>query len=53
MNGRRQDSNSGSVGPRAFVLPVAWIAVLLVCYFLAADWHAVPALLAQAMATLH
>jgi hypothetical protein len=53
MSGRRQDGNSGSAGPRAFVLPVAWIAVLLVCYWLAADWRTVPALLAQAVATLH
>jgi hypothetical protein len=53
MTGRRQDGQSGSAGRRAFVLPVAWIVALLACYWLAVDWRTVPALLAQAVATLH
>jgi hypothetical protein len=53
MSERRQDGHSGSAGRRAFVVPVAWIVVLLACYWLAADWRAVPALLSQALATIH
>ncbi len=38
--------------PRAYYGPVAWIAVLLGCWFLIAEWQMLPTIIDSTMAAL-
>jgi hypothetical protein len=49
----RKDEHSSILGNRAFYGPVLWILVLLVAYFVLADWQAVPSLIASTFAAIH
>jgi len=48
-----RDEHQGIFGNRAFVASVLWIVVLLGTYFVLADWHAVPSLIASTLAAIH
>lgn len=52
MTSHRRDAHFGSPGRRAFFVPVAWIAVLLVSYWLMVDWQSVPELISEAFAAI-
>jgi hypothetical protein len=52
MTTRRHDSQSGSPGRRAFLIPVAWIVGLLASYWLMVDWQTVPLLISEAFAAI-
>jgi hypothetical protein len=45
----RKDDHPGVFASRAFVASVLWIFVLLGAYFLVADWHTVPSLIASTL----
>jgi hypothetical protein len=40
-------------GGRAFAFPLAGIALLLVCYWVLADWQDMPKIISEALASLH
>ncbi len=40
-------------GGKAFAFPLLGIVFLLACYWVLADWQAVPALLSDALASVH
>jgi hypothetical protein len=40
-------------GPKAFAMPMLGIAVLLLSYFILADWDQVPTLISGALAAVH
>lgn len=48
MPNTRKDGN----GNHGYVAPVAWIVLLLVCYWLISDWNSLPMLLNSAIATI-
>ena len=52
MTERRHETQSGSPGRRAFLVPVAWIVALLASYWLLMDWQSVPALMSEALAAM-
>ena len=52
MTVRRHDAQLGSPGRRAFLVPVAWIAALLACYWVLVDWQSVPVLISAAFAAI-
>jgi hypothetical protein len=47
-----KDDHQGILGNRAFLTPVMWILVLLGAYFVLADWHTVPSLIASTLAAI-
>jgi hypothetical protein len=49
MGGRRQQSYNG----RALAISVGWIFALLACYWLIADWQAVPRFISATLAAMH
>ncbi len=48
----RKDDHSAVFGNRAFVASVLWILALLGAYFVLADWHTVPSLIASTLAAI-
>jgi hypothetical protein len=52
MTVRRHDTQFGSPGRRAFLVPVAWIVALLACYWVLVDWQTVPVLISEAFAAI-
>ena len=40
-------------GTRAFAFPLFGVAVLLLCYWVLAGWHDVPALIGGALGSIH
>jgi hypothetical protein len=52
MTVRRHDTQLGSPGRRAFLVPVAWIVALLACYWVLVDWQSVPVLISEAFAAI-
>jgi hypothetical protein len=48
MPNSRKDSN----GHHGYTAAVAWIVLLLFCYWLISEWNALPALLASTLATV-
>lgn len=52
MAEHRHGLRLGSPGGRAFFVPVAWIAALLISYWLAVDWQSVPAMISAAVAAI-
>jgi hypothetical protein len=47
-----KDDHHSILGNRAFLTPVMWILVLLGAYFVLADWHTVPSLIASTLAAI-
>lgn len=47
-----KDEHQGVLGNRAFLASVLWILVLLATYFVLADWHTVPSLIASALGAI-
>jgi hypothetical protein len=47
-----KDDHQGILGNRAFLASVLWILVLLCAYFVLADWHAVPSMIASTLAAM-
>ena len=47
-----RNDHQGIFSNRAFVASVLWIVVLLGTYFLLADWHAVPSLIAATLTAI-
>ncbi|HVC61754.1 MAG TPA: hypothetical protein VND19_15490 [Acetobacteraceae bacterium] len=52
MTGRKHDAQLGSPSRGAFLVPMTWIAGLLACYWLLADWQSVPGLISAAIAAI-
>ncbi|MBN8926138.1 MAG: hypothetical protein J0H19_05895 [Rhodospirillales bacterium] len=48
MGGRRREAYSA----RAFFVSVAWIVMLLVCYWVLSAWPVLPRLITSAFATI-
>ena len=48
MPNSRRDGN----GYRGFAAPVAWIVLLLVCYWVISEWNTLPTLINSALATI-
>ena len=48
MPGSRKEEHPG----RAFAIPVMWILVLLVSYWLMSDWQALPRLFSNAIGAI-
>jgi len=53
MAATHKDDQQGIFSNRAFVASVLWIVVLLGTYFVLADWHDVPSLIASTVAAIH
>jgi len=47
-----RDHHHGIFSNRAFVASVLWIVVLLGTYFVLADWHTVPSLIASTLGSI-
>ncbi|MBV9252263.1 MAG: hypothetical protein JO227_23830 [Acetobacteraceae bacterium] len=51
MNIRRRDVPRSGYTARAFVVPVVWIVILLLSYWVLSDWQSLPILVSGALAS--
>lgn len=49
MPNTRKDGN----GNHGYAAPVAWILLLLCCYWVISEWNSLPALINSTIATIH